>query len=115
LKKTRVLKFSGILQWLLIFLGFKKVEINKTGTNILDFELAKHFVNDALFEKLGNYSHRGPKPEKLEPYAKIGRIAKKVEKYDVEKVEDYNICYGKMLKWLKLVLSLRKQDIEIRR
>jgi len=65
-------------------------------------------VNDELFEKIGNYTHRGPKPEKIEPYGKVTRIAKKIEKYDVEKVEDYNLCYWMILKWLKLVVTLRK-------
>lgn len=81
-----------------------KEEINFPGTNILDWTKVKSTVHEGLFEKIANYSHRGPRAEAVYPYAKIGRLSKRLEKYDLEQVENYNVCYGKMLKWLQLSL-----------
>ena len=88
----RVLKYPGILQALLIFLGHEKHLINKNNTNLLDWEKVKSFVNETLFEKvknisiilyiniyiiyiyknqIANYTHRGPKIEQVKPYAKL--------------------------------------------
>jgi hypothetical protein len=52
LKEMRVLKFPGILQALLIFLGYTKEEINVPGTNILDWTRIKPLVSEGLFEKV---------------------------------------------------------------
>jgi len=56
---------------LLLFLGHEKQLINKNNTNQLDWEKVKSFVNETLFEKIANYTHRGPKIEQVKPYAKL--------------------------------------------
>lgn len=45
----------------------------------------------------------------------MNRITQKIEKIEKDAVNNYNLCYGRLLKWLKLTCILRKQDIEIRR
>ena len=50
----RVLKYPGILQSLLIFLGYMKEEINFPATNILDWTKVKSTVHEGLFEKVVN-------------------------------------------------------------
>lgn len=52
LKEMRVFKFPGILQALLLFLGYDKSEILLKGTNLLDWEGVKPLVNDSLFAKV---------------------------------------------------------------
>lgn len=38
-----------------------------------------------------------------------------MEKYDQDLTDQFNLCYGRMLKFIKLTADLRKKDIEIRR
>lgn len=38
-----------------------------------------------------------------------------MEKYEYEPTDNYNLCYGRLLKFIKLTADLRKKDIEIRR
>jgi len=61
------------------------------------------------------FNHRGAKPDKVEVYANVNRISQKLEKFDQTKVDEYNLCYGRLLKWIKYTCQLRKHDIEIRR
>lgn len=57
------------------------------------------------------YNHKGAKPATVEEYALVNRIFAKIEFVEKEgepTVDDYNIGYGRMLKWLKLTSYLRK-------
>jgi len=45
----------------------------------------------------------------------VNRITAKIEKVEQDKVDAYNLCYGRLLKWLRYSCNLRKLDIEIRR
>lgn len=75
----------------------------------------KTLLNETFFDRLLEYDHRGAKPEEVKPYALVNKLQKKVEKYEQEQVDAYNICYARLLRWLNFTLRLRKLNIEIRR
>jgi len=61
------------------------------------------------------YNHRGAKPNQVEVYSNVNKITQKLENFDQAKVDEYNLCYGRLLKWVKYTCKLRKLDIEIRK
>ncbi|KAL4484274.1 hypothetical protein ABPG72_006385 [Tetrahymena utriculariae] len=111
----RILKFPGILQNILYLLGYSMEEINISGTHILNWKEVKKILNESFINKVIEYNHQGPKPNKVKPYALVNRITAKLEKYDKTQVEEYNIGYARLFKWLQDTCRLRKTDIEIRR
>lgn len=62
-----------------------------------------------------DYDYRGAKTEEVPKYAKLNRISKRIGKFAVEQVEEYNVCYAKILKWMQYIIKLRTLDVEIRR
>lgn len=52
LKEMRVLKFPGIFQALLLFLGHTKELINKPSTNQLDWTKTQSLITDSLFDSV---------------------------------------------------------------
>ncbi|KAL4455834.1 hypothetical protein ABPG74_003244 [Tetrahymena malaccensis] len=111
----RILKFPGILQNILYLLGYSMEEINIPGTHVLNWKEVKKLLNESFINKVIEYNHQGPKPNKVKPYALVNRITAKLEKYDRTQVEEYNIGYARLFKWLQDTCRLRKTDIEIRR
>lgn len=70
-----VLRFQPLMQMVLYFLGYKKKDINIEGTNILDWNKIRGSIcNQSLIDKLVEYTHRGSKPEQIQPYAKWSQI-----------------------------------------
>eukprot|EP00825_Cyclidium_porcatum_P002631 TRINITY_DN1121_c0_g2_i1.p2 TRINITY_DN1121_c0_g2~~TRINITY_DN1121_c0_g2_i1.p2 ORF type:complete len:658 (-),score=176.34 TRINITY_DN1121_c0_g2_i1:285-2258(-) len=115
LKEYRVLKFPGILQNILYLLNHKRTEINIPKTHVLNWKYVRSLVKPELIQSIIQYNHRGQKPNQVEKYAMVNRILAKVEKIDQDQVDQYNLYYGRLLKWLKNTCRLRKLDIEIRR
>ncbi len=113
----RVIKYPGILQGVLYLLGNKKEDINLEGTNQLNWKMVRDILKseESFFKKVVGYSHRGPKESKVEEYATILRLTRRVGKYVQEEVDNYNLGYGRLFKWFSMTLRLRKSDIELRR
>eukprot|EP00825_Cyclidium_porcatum_P010125 TRINITY_DN1518_c0_g4_i2.p1 TRINITY_DN1518_c0_g4~~TRINITY_DN1518_c0_g4_i2.p1 ORF type:complete len:668 (-),score=196.14 TRINITY_DN1518_c0_g4_i2:102-2105(-) len=115
MKEFRVLRFPIILQNILYLLNYKREEINIPNTHLLNWKYVKEMINPDLIKQIISYNLRGQKPNKVEKYALVNRILAKVEKIDQDQVDQYNLYYGRLLKWLKCTCKLRKQDIENRR
>ncbi|CAD8201047.1 unnamed protein product [Paramecium pentaurelia] len=115
LKQVRVLKYPGLLLALMLFLNYNKENLLEKGTNQLDWTGVKHYICEDLIQKIIDYEYRGAKNEEVPKYAKLNRIQKRISKYIVEQVEEYNVCYAKILKWMQYIIKLRVLDIEIRR
>ena len=61
-------------------MGYKKEDINKPGTNILNWrEIRKTLFKEEMLEKLFEYDYKGSKTEKVVDYAYINRIKARVE------------------------------------
>lgn len=115
MKEFRVLRFPSILQNILYLLNYKREEINVLNTHVLNWKAVKNMITPELIKQILNFNLRGQKPDPVQKYALINRILAKVEKLDQDLVDQYNLYYGRLLKWLKCTCRLRKQDIEIRR
>ena len=111
------MKFPEILQSILYFIGYLKSEINIKNTNILDWKNVKELIKDdkLFWFKISNYNHQGAKSANVISYAKTNSLTKKMDKYNVEDVENFNIGYGRLFRWFSMNLKLRKVNIEIRR
>lgn len=80
LAEYNFIKFHGVIQNLLILIGYKKEDINKPGTNVLNWrEVRKTLFNEKLLENLFSYEFEGPKDQPVLNYAYINRIRARVE------------------------------------
>lgn len=57
----------------------------------------------------------GPKDEVAHPWSLVNRVQARLEKFEQEQVDLYNLAYGRLLKMLLLTCKLRRMDIEVRR
>ncbi len=48
-------------------------------------------INDEFLNKIVSYNHRGEKQDKIEPYAMLNRLSRRIERYNLEDIENYNI------------------------
>lgn len=93
-------------------LGHTREEINTKGTHVLNWKLvSKKLINEQFFEKVLNYNLKGEKRDEVPPYSLVNKIGKKVEGYDMEEVNAYNVTFGRLLQWLRYTCELRKKDI----
>lgn len=70
-----VLRYPGIMQAVLYFLGYAKNEINIEGTNILNWrKMRELLLKDKVLERLCEYTHRGYKSAETIPYARWNRL-----------------------------------------
>lgn len=90
-------------------------EINVPGTHIFNWKYAKTLLNEDFLQRVVEYTYQGQKPNPVKVYALVNRISSKLEKIEMESVEQYNIGYARLFKWILDVCTLRKTDIEIRR
>jgi len=116
LRDYRVVKFLGIIQNALFLVGYSKEQVNVSGTNLVNWKIVSHMINDTdFFNKLTSYQYKGPKEQKPNSYAKPQRILKSLEKFVLEEVDEYNIGLGVLLRFLRQVLEARVLDVEVRR
>ncbi|KAM3142503.1 hypothetical protein pb186bvf_005405 [Paramecium bursaria] len=115
LAEYRLIKFPSIIQSALYLLGFPKEDINIPNTNKLNWRKVQQMWNEELLSQITSYSHRGQKTRPPYKWCMVDRVQKRVEKIELEQVDQYNIPYGRLLRFLIMNCKLRKQDIELRR
>jgi len=116
LSEYRVVKFKPLIQNVMYFLGYKKGQVNIPGTNVLEWKEVKKIISkDDFFSKLENYEFRGPKEGYWEKYALTNRLVQKIEKINIEELEDYNLGLAVLYRFVKQVLEARILDIQVRR
>jgi len=96
-------------------LGYTREEICERGTNALDFKLTKELINESLFQKMNNYNPSGQREGEFKEYQKISFLKNNIKDIDEEKVEDFSLVLGKVLKWIQLALEIRCEDVVTRR
>jgi len=116
LRDYRVIKHWGVIQEALITIGYTKEEINYPHTNVLDWKKAKHLLNEEkFFSKIAEYNFKGPRTVKPPKYACTNRILRRLEKFNVEEIDNYNVGLGVLYRFLKHVLEARLLDIQLRK
>lgn len=115
LRQNSILKHPRVLQTLFYMLGYTRDEICERGTNALDFKLLKDLINESLFQKMGNYKPEGQRDGAYKEYQKMSFLKSNMKDIDEEKVEDFSLVLGKVMKWISLALEIRCEDIVNRR
>ena len=115
LKDFRVLKFAGLVQHLLYFLGYSKKEIDIPHTTHLNWKQTKELATKELLKKLLAYEFRGAKPNPVNKYAKVKYLESAFDKFPEDQVSHYNVGLGLVLRIVKLLLTVRLEDVDIRR
>ena len=116
LVKYRIIKYKKIFQALFYLLGYKKEDICEQETNMLMWKKAHKLVDSDLFKKIEDYQMLGEKiiPD-IKKYSKLNHIESLINDYEIEEVQKYSLSYSLLLKWIKEVISIRKQDIKMRK
>jgi hypothetical protein len=81
---------------------------------MLEWKKAKNLINDELFKKINEYNPIGPKTEEYKKYQKMSFISKLVEEVSQEEVDNYSLALGEILKFIKLAIAIRKNDVASR-
>lgn len=115
MRQQCIVKHARVHQTLFYLLGYTREEICERDTNALDFKKAKDLINESLFQKMGNYNPLGRREGDFKDYQKISFLKANIKDLDEEKVEDFSLCMGKVLQWIKLALDIRIEDIVNRR
>lgn len=113
-----MLKYPKIFQTLFYLLKFRERSyICERGTNCLSWKKAKVFVNDDLFVKMNEYQTNviGPKEDHYREYEKLRFLQKNLLDINIDKVDEYSVAIGKLLRWILFAMEIRIEDIRQRR
>lgn len=64
---------------------------------------------------MGNYNPLGRRDGAFKEYQKISFLKKNISDLDDEKVEEFCLVMGKVLKWIQMALEIRCEDVVNRR
>jgi hypothetical protein len=78
LKKYRLLKFPGVMQHLLYFLGHSKAEVNLKNRTQLNWKHVRELLDQKLIRRLLEYDFHGSKPALVKPYAKVNYLLERL-------------------------------------
>lgn len=112
-----VIKYPRIFQSLFYILKFQNREaICERDTNKLEWKKAKKFfINEDVFMKMSEYWPFGSKEEAYKEYQKLKFVKANLEGIDEEKVDEYSVALGKLLRWIHLAIDVRIEDLKVRR
>ena len=66
------MRFPGLIQNILYFLGHKKEEIDIKGTTLLNWKYVRQsLINESFIKKTLSYDYRGPKHQEFKKYEKV--------------------------------------------
>jgi len=94
----------------------KTEDFNEPKTHMLNWKVIRNtLINEELIDKLLAYEYKGAKEAEIPSYSYINRIKERLSKITQDDVNYYNLGLGRLFYYLSLVVSLRIQDIYIRR
>ena len=111
LKLAKTICFPRIFQAIFYLLGFSREEICEENTNKLQWKKAKELINDEFFLKLFKYQPVGPKEGEYKPYQKINYLESLISEIDQEKVEAYSHTFVRLLDWVRMAMSVRRENV----
>lgn len=111
-----VIKFPRIWQALFYILKFQGRDyICERDTNKLSWKKAKVFLNNEdILQKLSEYWPFGAKEEQYKEYEKLLFIQRNLEGISEEQVDEYSVALGKVLRWIRLAILVRTEDMKVR-
>lgn len=74
-------------------------------------------MNDDLFVKMNEYQTNviGPKEDHYREYEKLRFLQKNLLDINIDKVDEYSVAIGKLLRWILFAMEIRIEDIRQRR
>jgi len=115
LYSMRVLKMPKILQALMYLLGFTREQLCQPKSQLFFWKTAKNLIKDEVPSKMKAYQVLGAKEGVFKLYQKVNYCEKIIAGNELELVEQHNITFGKLYKWLQLAINTRKTDIIYRK
>lgn len=105
------MKMPRVLQTLFYLLKYRREEVCERDTNKLDFKKVKPLINEELFDRMSTYKPFGPNETDFETYQKLAFLFKNIDNVTEESVDEFSICLGKILRWVKMALDIRREDV----
>jgi len=85
-------------------------------TNKLEWKKVKIFLkDDELFTRMSEYWPFGPKEETYKEYQKLKFIQDNLDGIADDVVDEYSAALGKLLRWVRLAIDVRVEDMKVRR
>jgi hypothetical protein len=114
-KDLSIMKFPRVLQTLFYLLKYKREEVCERETSKLDFKRTKPYIDEELFDRMSNYQPFGPNDSEVEPYQKLSFLTRNLETISDEQVDEFSIPLGKILRWVRMALDVRTEDVRRRK
>ena len=114
-KDLSIMKFPRVLQTLFYLLKYKREEVCERDTSKLDFKRTKPYIDEELFDRMSNYQPFGPNDSEFEPYQKLSFLTRNLETISDEQVDEFSIPLGKILRWVRMALDVRTEDVRRRK
>ena len=115
LKEVHIMKMPRVLQTLFYLLKYAREEICERDTNKLDFKKVKPLIGDDLFDRMVNYQPFGPNEGEFETYQKLAFLTKNLDGINEETVDEFSLVLGKLLRWVKMAIEIRSDDVRKRK
>lgn len=115
LRELSIMKMPRVLQTLFYLLKYSKDEVCERDTNKLDFKRVKPLINEDLFDRMANYKPFGQNDSEFEIYQKLAFLNKNLDGLQEEQVDEFSLCVGKILRWTRMALDLRIEDVRKRK
>lgn len=115
LKDLNIMKIPRVLQSLFYLLGYTREDICERDTNMLDFKKVKSMIDNELFMKMSEYDPFGSRENEFKEYQKLSFLQRNSDSMEEEKVDDYSVILGRILRWVNMALDLRIEDVRNRR
>lgn len=111
LKNFKVIKYHRFLQSLLYLLQFPSDQVVEPGTQKFFWKTAKNLLSEDFLKRMNEYKLIGPKNQQFKAYQTINFIERNITSIEEAEVNEYNMTFGRLFKWLKLAVQSRKADI----
>jgi len=111
MQNMKVMKVPKIIQAVMYILEFQREKVCEPDSQLFCWKKAKKLLLETMPTRMYEYIAVGAKPKELKLYQKINYIEKLIVGLEEEQIMAINITFGKLFKWLKLAITVRKQDI----
>ena len=81
----------------------------------LKMNLENQESGDNIYKRMSLFNPFGQKDGEFKEYQKLHFIRSNIENINEDEVDDYSVAIGRLLRWLKMTIDLRIQNVRLRR